>query len=534
MLLVALITCVALLPATPLGAQDDATDPSPPVVDPDTEPPADDPAPDPDDPTDPEEPEEPDEPPPPPQVSIQSLGTGPIAATDDELRDALFSVDYLSSWYAATPTAPELTLVEVEGDTTERTALLDAVAELTEVRESIADLLKASLDAATEKRGLEDDVDALEAHREGLLVDRAEVVVRRDDLEAALEIINTAIESAAVGLYVNDQSGALDFDDVAAFNSRLEMQITVDASLDDLLGQRHVLEGLVADATAEIAGLDEAIALTDSSIADLHDQIDDLVGRLADIAADITDQATTRVLLELAMPERIEQAHQERLSAQVAGLDISLVTLDTYLRAVELVPEIHPTCAIRWEMLAGIAQIESDHARFGGAWVEPDGTIVGEILGPVLDGSLENTAIIDDSDNGSLDGNAVFDRAVGPFQFLPSTWYRYGLDGNDDEVRDPHNMYDAALSAAGYLCASSSMDRDTDIERSVLTYNNSRHYLAATTGVARSFIQRYGVPTAEYDPDDVEIEEGWRLRIDALRPTGSAGADVRTGPRSRR
>ena len=45
------------------------------------------------------------------------------------------------------------------------------------------------------------------------------------------------------------------------------------------------------------------------------------------------------------------------------------------------------------------------------------------------------------------------DRAVGPMQFLPASWARYGADGNGDGVRDPHQLDDAALAAAAYLCA---------------------------------------------------------------------------------
>ena len=61
-------------------------------------------------------------------------------------------------------------------------------------------------------------------------------------------------------------------------------------------------------------------------------------------------------------------------------------------------------------------------------------------------------AVITDTDGGRFDGDPDFDRAVGPVQFIPSTWATLGRDGNDDGVADPNNIYDGALSAATLLC----------------------------------------------------------------------------------
>ena len=62
-------------------------------------------------------------------------------------------------------------------------------------------------------------------------------------------------------------------------------------------------------------------------------------------------------------------------------------------------------------------------------------------------------------------------------QFLPTTWARFGADGNGDGVRDPHQIDDAALAAARYLCADG---RDTASGQGwwdgVLTYNRSTAY----------------------------------------------------------
>lgn len=61
-------------------------------------------------------------------------------------------------------------------------------------------------------------------------------------------------------------------------------------------------------------------------------------------------------------------------------------------------------------------------------------------------------ARIADSDQGRLDADPVFDRAVGPMQFLPATWTHVGRGGNGEGVADPQNLSDAAQATAAYLC----------------------------------------------------------------------------------
>ena len=46
-----------------------------------------------------------------------------------------------------------------------------------------------------------------------------------------------------------------------------------------------------------------------------------------------------------------------------------------------------------------------------------------------------------------------YDRAVGPMQFIPSTWSVIGVDGDNDGKRNPQDIDDAALATAVYLCS---------------------------------------------------------------------------------
>lgn len=133
-------------------------------------------------------------------------------------------------------------------------------------------------------------------------------------------------------------------------------------------------------------------------------------------------------------------------------------------------------CGLSWATLAGIARVESDHGRLGPADLDADGVARPLIIGIPLDGS-NGTREIADTDGGRLDGDTVYDRAVGPMQFLPTTWKLFGADGNGDGVRDPHQLDDAARAAAAYLCEGGRDMADGDgWWDGVLAYNRSLSY----------------------------------------------------------
>jgi hypothetical protein len=98
------------------------------------------------------------------------------------------------------------------------------------------------------------------------------------------------------------------------------------------------------------------------------------------------------------------------------------------------------------------------------------------ILGPRLTGGPY--AVVRDTDGGAYDGDPVYDRAVGPMQFIPSTWAHWGADGNGDGRDDPDNVFDAALAAGRYLCAGGrDLSDPAQLDRAVLGYNASQEYL---------------------------------------------------------
>ncbi|MFE7548451.1 lytic transglycosylase domain-containing protein [Streptomyces gardneri] len=155
-----------------------------------------------------------------------------------------------------------------------------------------------------------------------------------------------------------------------------------------------------------------------------------------------------------------------------AGIPASV--LAAYKRAEASVRSTDPGCNLPWQLLAGIGKVESGQARGGG--VDANGTTVSPILGPALNGV--GFANISDTDGGAYDGDKIHDRAVGPMQFIPSTWATWGQDANSDGKKDPNNIYDAAQAAGLYLCANDrNLALKADLDRAVLSYNRSTEYL---------------------------------------------------------
>lgn len=162
-------------------------------------------------------------------------------------------------------------------------------------------------------------------------------------------------------------------------------------------------------------------------------------------------------------------------------------TLQAYVGATLWSRSENPRCALQWNTLAAIGAVESNHGRKDGAQIQENGDTDHDILGPRLDGN--GVKKVNDTDDGRLDGDTELDRAVGPMQFIPSSWRQHGKDGNGDRVVDPNNIDDATVTAASYLCRSGSMSTSLGWENAVRSYNNSDDYVkrvyATATNITR-------------------------------------------------
>ena len=331
--------------------------------------------------------------------------------------------------------------------------------------------------AQSARHELDHTTSVLEGRLRELEVTRASADARATALSRRLESVERAIQELAVETFVRG-----DEDD------RLNEAIASESPAMNEAEKRDVLGGLsmdvlLAERTAYQVRIDEAQMRSDEAATDLAKAQKALRALTADRRPALDDElaAAARVADERVVYE------EARVLATVDGVEFPLVALDAYFRAADTVAEEKPRCGVEWWGLAGISKVEGRHGTYGGSELLPNGDTDKKIIGIQLNGT-NKTAVISDSDGGRLDGDARFDRAVGPMQFIPQTWKRFGADGNDDGDTSPWNLYDAALAAANYLCtASSDLTADPGLRRAYFAYNHSQLYVDSVLGYARGY-----------------------------------------------
>jgi hypothetical protein len=190
--------------------------------------------------------------------------------------------------------------------------------------------------------------------------------------------------------------------------------------------------------------------------------------------------------------------------ATIEGM--TTVAYDAYRRAAAALALERPSCGVRWELLAAIGRTESNH---GSGRLDRNGDtrpkIVGIPIGP-------------DTDGGALDGDSARDRAVGPMQFIPSTWVRWASDGNGDGRNDIDNLYDESLAAARYLCAAAgelTLRTRDGVVRGILAYNPNQEYLRTVGGRFEALAQ--------------DVAAGWFSVADLPDPADDRPGDAVSG-----
>lgn len=109
-----------------------------------------------------------------------------------------------------------------------------------------------------------------------------------------------------------------------------------------------------------------------------------------------------------------------------------------------------------WYVLAAVGKVESDH---------------GQNMGPSSAG------------------------AMGPMQFLPSTWAHYGVDGNGDGEANIMDPEDAIPAAASYLVAGGAPN---DWYAALYTYNRAGWYVREVLGIAESYKRQASADEVEH------------------------------------
>jgi membrane-bound lytic murein transglycosylase B len=359
---------------------------------------------------------------------------------------------------------PTLVGVQVDGDGYHK-----ALAAWNVARAHLSDA-QARLAAASE------EADAQTAERDRLTGEIDAARRRGDEARAALERSRAALRAMGVTTYVTGRDSANE--DLFGGAQKAAESARGIAMVDDVTERR----------TDEARAARSTIEDTDRTIERDTDALGTVEDRLA-AAIEVRDATSTEVAgLQRSADGARRSVADWRITADVSGTDLPLVALDAYVKAAARMVFEQPDCGLRWSGLAGIGKVESGHGTYGGSRLGTTGTTSQPIVGIPLDGT-NGTASITDSDGGELDGDPAVDRAVGPMQFIPTSWRSLGRDGNGDGRADPSNIYDAALAAAALLChaGGSGLDTDAGLNRAALGYNNSGRYAALVVRMANNY-----------------------------------------------
>ena len=145
----------------------------------------------------------------------------------------------------------------------------------------------------------------------------------------------------------------------------------------------------------------------------------------------------------LVAPEQEFQIAQE----EIVAVPVEAIPYERYVQIYKAAAKRY-RFAEDWYVLAAVGKVESDH---------------GQNMGPSSAG------------------------AMGPMQFLPSTWAQYGVDGNGDGEANIMDPEDAIPAAASYLVAGGAPD---DWYAALYTYNRAGWYVRKVLGVAEAYRQQ--------------------------------------------
>ncbi|MFZ5846540.1 MAG: lytic transglycosylase domain-containing protein [Actinomycetota bacterium] len=244
----------------------------------------------------------------------------------------------------------------------------------------------------------------------------------------------------------------------------------------------------------------------------------------------IIDQIDSETLLQeiedVGSDDRSTKGMRAWTVSELANHDLPLAAKRAYQRAAAAMRRTDPGCELPWTLLAGIGRVESDHGRYGGSQLSTDGVSRPQIIGVRLDGTGP-VAAIRDTDGGRIDRDKAWDRAVGPMQFIPSTWANAARDGDGDGRMSPHDIDDAAAAAASYLCAGSGSLRDPATQAAaIFSYNQDDYYVA----LVQAFEVGYRTGVFELPPPpptEEELEQRRERRAAKLAARRAAAREER-------
>jgi membrane-bound lytic murein transglycosylase B len=281
---------------------------------------------------------------------------------------------------------------------------------------------------------------------------------RQQEADAALRRARASHARRVRGVYAQGGGVGLGATLLAATNPEdvLWRAATVDRVVGDLLRRSAVAGRLLEAAHAAAAERVRAAERADAA----HGRALDAAQREAAAAAGALDAARrtldaldARVRAQRAAAEAARRLAAARAASRAAGqvptAPVTALGIPADYEAAYRAAA--PSCpGLRWTLLAAIGQVESGHGRN---------------QGPSSAG------------------------AIGPMQFMPGTFRRYGVDGDGDGIADPWDPEDAIRSAARYLCATGARGGTPQgVHDALFAYNRAEWYVQLVLATERAVV----------------------------------------------
>lgn len=351
--------------------------------------------------------------------------------------------------------APSAEILALEAQSTEQNAaLFQGLKEISAVGSSLDEAQGQANVAETRSQELGGQVrdleDQIAGHQQSFeqskvrYEERAKAAYKVKDLEGMTAILGGVLEEEG-------NIGALTDDRIARILSQGRQ------SLDEYQGSRQKLENTVRQVSKKKAAYNSSVKEERNRVEDLRrreERLDDAVSRIRDDSSR-TDSRTSRVRkAERARILRTKAATggptvQRQRELKIAHQDIVAqpvrpITKKQYIRLYRASAKKYGF-GKDWYILAAIGKVETNH---------------GENMGPSSAG------------------------AMGPMQFMPSTWKTSGVDGNGDGVANVMDPRDAIPAAARYLKTGGA---PKDWYAALFSYNHADWYVKKVLGVAEGY-----------------------------------------------
>ena len=175
-------------------------------------------------------------------------------------------------------------------------------------------------------------------------------------------------------------------------------------------------------------------------------------------------------VLQVSAPVQAQAPQQdkselEKWAAGLSGpLDVPERALIGYATGELTLRQEQPNCHLSWVTLAGIGKASSDHGRFGGGSLNPDGTAVKPLGAVPLQGAA---------------GEAASAGRSGPMQLTGAEWKR-----GQGSVQD---IDDASVAAGRTLCGSGDLQAGQNWWKAIADYRDSDLFRQQVLGNAQLY-----------------------------------------------